>query len=346
MIHFFPTYQLGTELTPFQKALRSKGINFQFFPKDVGRRYKNRAELVFKVWPKILAAAISAGRESLKSTSAPVVMVADTHFQLGVFWLMAFLFRRSQVKLVLMGFIYNRRLGFVERIRSIYAKHVLSRADLIVCHSNLEVTTYPDYFGIAKERFCFIPWASTVNVRQENVVSPSTSKYLFSAGRSWRDYPTLIEAVRGLGVELRIACDSLDALPDLDYPSNVTILRNCYEASYHQHLCHAEAVVLPLQASMVSAGQMVLIDAYAYSKPVICTATPTTLDYVIPNETGYLVPMGDSTAWRDLIVQLLKDEEQLKVLSLRAKEIYQQRFTDESKVDYLLAELKKRGIEI
>ncbi len=142
----------------------------------------------------------------------------------------------------------------------------------------------------------------------------SAMKLVLSAGCSHRDYETLVEAMQGLDVTLRIAADSLwrpapAGVEQAALPSNVQVrsagdyvgLRALYEA--------ASFVVVPLHPARHACGYAVIAEAMAMGKAVITTRTKAPSDLVVDGQTGLYVEPGDVAGLRTAIRQLLDDPE-------------------------------------
>jgi glycosyltransferase involved in cell wall biosynthesis len=133
-----------------------------------------------------------------------------------------------------------------------------------------------------------------------------------SAGIEMRDYPTLVEAVRGLEMRCHIATGhfygkrlpSVNAILEMpSLPSNVTVsklgsveLRSLYARS--------KFVVIPLLASDTDNGVTVIEEAMAMGKAVICSRTKGQVDIIQEGKTGIFVPVGDPGALREAILYL------------------------------------------
>lgn len=133
---------------------------------------------------------------------------------------------------------------------------------------------------------------------------------LCAVGLEFRDYPTLIEAVRGLNVVVVIAAASpwskrSDSTEGQDVPDNVIIhrftqfeLRDLYVLS--------NFLVMPLYNVNFQAGVTALLEAMALEKAVVCSRTPGQTDVVVEGETGLYVTPEDPTDLRRAIVYLLE----------------------------------------
>jgi glycosyltransferase involved in cell wall biosynthesis len=130
-----------------------------------------------------------------------------------------------------------------------------------------------------------------------------------SAGLEFRDYPTLLEAVRGLDVRVVLAAASpWSKRPDnsaaWQIPENVLVrrfnqydLRRVYAAS--------RFMVMPLYQVDFQAGVTAILEAMAMGKAVICSQISGQTDVIVHGETGLYVSPGDPLALREAIQFLL-----------------------------------------
>lgn len=136
-------------------------------------------------------------------------------------------------------------------------------------------------------------------------------RMICSAGLERRDYPTLIEAVRGLDVHVVIAAASpwskqSDSSEGAALPANVerTSL-SLFEL--RQLYADAELVVMPLVDTEFQAGVTTILEAMAMGRSVVCSRTRGQTDVLTDGVTGVYVPPGDAAALRAAIVRLLAD---------------------------------------
>lgn len=145
-----------------------------------------------------------------------------------------------------------------------------------------------------------------------------------SVGLEFRDYPTLIEAVRGLNVQVVIAAASpwskrVDSTQGQQIPDNVIVrrfsqfeLRDLYAAS--------RFMVMPLYPVDFQAGVTAILEAMAMRKAVVCSRVVGQTDVVIENETGLYVAPGDSQALRAAILDLLENPDFIDQLGINGRE--------------------------
>jgi glycosyltransferase involved in cell wall biosynthesis len=141
--------------------------------------------------------------------------------------------------------------------------------------------------------------------------SASARPLLCAVGQERRDYPTLVEAVRQLDVDVAIAAVSpwskyQDSSAGLDVPANVTA-RGYDLFELRQLYADAAFVVVPLEDTDFQAGITTILEAMAMGKAVVCTLTRGQTDVVVDGENGLSVPPGDPVALRQAIERLLAD---------------------------------------
>jgi glycosyltransferase involved in cell wall biosynthesis len=139
-----------------------------------------------------------------------------------------------------------------------------------------------------------------------------------AAGAEMRDYPTLLEALRGtdlpchvaadhvrvdrMGFARRIGADRYSRLAG----SRATIGRKS-TADLRELYARSRFVVVPLQESDTDNGITVILEAMAMGKPVICSRTKGQVDVIQDGVTGVFVPVGDPKALRAAMLDLWND---------------------------------------
>lgn len=222
-----------------------------------------------------------------------------------------------QPKHVILQFIMRERRPDI-RSRAKYAlmKFLLSSVHKIVCSSNAETGYYQRAFGWAPSKTAFVPFHTSATF--VDYPSETQGDYVIAAGRSFRDYDTLVAAVKDSGIDTLIVGDN-GCQPKYAGYDNITVMENIPQDDLTRKMAQARIVVLPLQDREISTGQTVLLQAMAMGKPVVATRTSGTVDYVISGETGILVPPGDAKEMRAAIDALIRDKELCARLGESAK---------------------------
>lgn len=154
------------------------------------------------------------------------------------------------------------------------------------------------------------PTPSQAFQHTEGVVNGGDAPMICAVGLEFRDYPTLIEAVKDLDLHLVIAAGSpwskrADSTKDQKIPENVTV-RRFTQHQLRQVYAQSRFLVMPLYNVNFQAGVTALLEAMSMSKAVICSQTPGQTDVVVQGETGLYVPPADAQALREAIKYLLR----------------------------------------
>jgi glycosyltransferase involved in cell wall biosynthesis len=149
------------------------------------------------------------------------------------------------------------------------------------------------------------------------------SPMICSAGLEFRDYPTMIEAVRGLDVRVVLAAASpwstrRSELDAMNLPPNVEVVQLDLH-QLRQLYADASIVVVPLRETDFQAGVTTLLEAMAMAKAIVCSRTTGQTDVVVDDETGLYVPVGDVGAMRAVIARLLAEPETAQRLGTAAR---------------------------
>ena len=180
---------------------------------------------------------------------------------------------------------------------------VAARALGALVNSRHEVAQQAARLGLPAERVLFVPLnANPVPADPPPVREP----FIVAAGRSWRDYPTLLAALDGQDIPAHLFVGA-DDLPGAQAARGLTIHREVDRALYLDHLRRCAFAVVPLLPVERATGQVVLLEALALGKAVVATRAPGTVDYLDDPRTGLLVEPGDAAALRAAMRALWDD---------------------------------------
>lgn len=190
----------------------------------------------------------------------------------------------------------------------------LADADRIVNFSTVECDANAELLRLPREKFTFLPmtWPETAPITDNN------GGFILAFGRSNRDYPLLLEAVRGTDLPVTILAGDLDWAKGLNVLPNVTLRANLSYDETSVLLNDSTFWVIPLKPVGYSSGQSVLLQGMARGKAVVVTDGPSVHDYVRDGETGVLVPPGDAQAMREALVRLWNDEKMRQCIGRNA----------------------------
>lgn len=215
--------------------------------------------------------------------------------------------------------------GGRQRPRHLMINHVLSVPKKLLPMDALKLHTHIDRFltyATAQQRFIRQRWnlpAQQVRLTpfmvdtrffSPQAITAAPRRMLCAVGLERRDYPTLIEAARGLDAEVVIAAASpwskrADSTAGQAIPANVTV-RRFSQFELRQLYADSRFLVMPLEDVDFQAGVTAILEAMALGRAVICTRTPGQTDVVVDGETGLYVPPRDPQALRAAIDYLLE----------------------------------------
>lgn len=210
-----------------------------------------------------------------------------------------------------------------------FLRRLHKQMDAIFVYAATQMAHATEQLGIPTEKVHLIPFHA--DHRFYHPMDTPTENMICSAGLEWRDYPTMIEAVRDLDVEVRLAAASpwskhRNETADRVLPPNVQCRRYDYE-ELRDLYARARVVVVPLYENDFQAGVTTLLEAMAMAKPVVVTRTIGQRDVVEDGVNGIYVPPGDPAALRAAIVHLLQNPDEAARLGANARKTIEDRMT-------------------
>ena len=153
-----------------------------------------------------------------------------------------------------------------------------------------------------------------------------------SAGLTLRDYKTLLDATRGLDVEVKIEANSAWYDQPVNFATEdlhdrVELCNDGTTAGLRDIYASSAIVVVPLVEVGEPAGNTTVLEGMAMRKPVIASEITMGGDYILDGETGFLVPPGDTDALRTRIVTLLEDPQLRRRIGDAARQAVEEQFT-------------------
>jgi glycosyltransferase involved in cell wall biosynthesis len=232
------------------------------------------------------------------------------------------LLRLKRPKLVIL--CYNHR-SFLVRMPWL-TKLILKSTDIITTVTKWEEEYYRKILPIAPEKiqFCALGWYD-VNPGETNSEEP-VEDFIFSSGRSYRDYVTLASALEGIQTRAIINARKFN-IEGVSFPDNVVINDLLPVKDFWKLLRQAKFIVIPLIQTPHAAGDTVIIQAMSAGKAVIATQSPTTMTYVQEGITGLLVPPGDPIALKKAMLYLLEHPDIAREMGCAARKKFEDEYT-------------------
>lgn len=203
------------------------------------------------------------------------------------------------------------------RFNLILLKLAVPGIDYFFCTSTEEEAIYSQMFNIPRSRIAFLPLVEA----SSNFEEPSRpiKDYIFSYGKSDRDFDTLIRSVAPLNIKTYIL--SRKYKPQVMMPENVCIIRE-YVSSHDlvQWIASSRIVVLPLQDYRIAAGQISMLEVMALARPLIITENMATKEYAAHRQTALFFEAGNDKELSDHIQYLWNHRESAEWMGQQARQ--------------------------
>ncbi len=236
------------------------------------------------------------------------------------------LFRVKKVnQLIVMTFIYKEKKGMVGVLYRKFFDYVVHSKyiDGFTCVATIECENYSKIFKEPIERFHYIQWG-LADFSLEYDCTKNLG-YVFSAGRSNRDWEFLFDALGNSKFQGKMICAEGNYQGKYN---NLEVLANIGDPEYYSVLAGSTCVVISIKDCTISAGQITLIQAMQFGKPVILTQSDgLTNDYVINGENGIIVSK-EKEALLSAIEQIYSNKELYQKLSQNGRKLYEQKFSN------------------
>lgn len=239
---------------------------------------------------------------------------------------------KKQTQLVILTFMYTPKKGLLGRIYKWFMHYAVCNkyVDYIVCFSKEELTYYYEEFNFTDKDICFLPVA--VRKIPKYDTSISDDKFVFTAGRSGRDFDFVIESLNNTQYHLFVADNKTTVSP----AANVTIDSDVSGEDMFKIMAHSYCVVTPLKDKLKSAGHLMSLQAMQMGKPVISTDSAGMRPYVVDGCNGFFIE-NTKEDLLSVLDKLYSDEDLYRRMSKNALDTYNQ---------YTFSKLAERIVEL
>ena len=194
------------------------------------------------------------------------------------------------------------------------------RIDVVVVYAGAQRDVAVEQLGYRPEQVVLTPFMVDTAFWQDHAddATATARPMICSVGLERRDYPTLMDAVRGLDVDVVVAAASpwskrTSTADGVDIPSNVEV-RSFDQFELRALYRRAAFVVVPLEETDFQAGITTILEAMSMGRAVVCSRTAGQTDTIVDGETGIEVPPGRADVLRAAIVRLLADPDEARRL--------------------------------
>lgn len=257
-------------------------------------------------------------------------------------------YKPKKVSLIGYEIIFNFKENLRNKAVILMWRIAVKKVDKLIVMSDSERNYLAEVFHAQRQQLKTIPFYT----EEADFIGPNPKGYIFAAGRMERDFITLVQALQQSNLQAIIVADESQQ-PVLEplKAANVKILYNIPKKEYHQLLQEARLVVVPLYKGAASRGQVVILEAMKYGKPVVCSRVDGTVDYIKDGETGLLVTPENTSQLRSVLDRYFEDIPELNRLGKNAFEaqrtyfspaVFHQNFLNTIQQQYSLKNINKR----
>ena len=228
-------------------------------------------------------------------------------------------------KLIVMSFIYKEKTGLKGKLYKWLIKYVVTSnyVDCFTSVASVQCDKFSKIFNVPKDKFRFIPWGITdFNSSYENLKVES-KPYFFCAGRSNRDWNIVFDTFGNSELPCKFIYS--DKNYDGKY-DNINVVSNVPDDEYFSLSINSYCVIISIDNCNLAGGEITILNAMQFGKPVILIQDNPHNDYVHEGITGFVVPK-DKNAILKVARLLYSDKELQKEMSVNARLFYERNYT-------------------
>ncbi|MCB1772207.1 MAG: glycosyltransferase family 4 protein [Gammaproteobacteria bacterium] len=230
-------------------------------------------------------------------------------------------------RIVAADMVLRKPEGAVARLKARIRRSLWRRVNLFL-HYFRDLRCYESHYGIGPERSRYVAFKANVfsdALKAAEAPQRDDGAYVFSAGRSLRDYQTLLEAAKLTDLPFAILFTSTadwaahGTFVDIrDLPPNVRLVADDGgKAGWLRGLKEARIVAIPTRPeSICASGIGTCLDAMALGKPVVITRGPGA-DDVLTDGQACFVPPRDAQALASTLEKLWHDDARRREIASR-----------------------------
>ncbi|NMG06804.1 glycosyltransferase family 4 protein [Brasilonema sp. UFV-L1] len=239
----------------------------------------------------------------------------------------------------------------------LFIKFVLSCYDRLFCLSNGLRNHLIKEFNLPENKVDLLEWGIDLpcydKIEYYNTIDAIKEKensFILSAGRTYRDYNTLLKAFKNISYPLKIYGTKEPFCQTNEISPNVQIITDYL--SWREILIeHAKAyaIAIPLDITQPKSyinviGVTSLLDAMGMGKAVVMTRTVEPCIDLEKEGIGILVEPGDEKGWQEAISYLLEHPDETRKMGNRARLLCEEKYNLEvftSRLSELLQDVLK-----
>jgi glycosyltransferase involved in cell wall biosynthesis len=244
--------------------------------------------------------------------------------------------------------ILNKKIVYIDSLFTIPNSKInkylyrfnLSKSNGTIVYSIFQKNSWSDIFKVSKNKFYYIPYSidcSFYNLKSYNC--KVDDPYILAVGRDMaRDFSTLVEAMDGLNIKLKIVSllylfkgvnTNHHWLEILEYVSYEELFKLYRGALF---------VVIPLKkwGIFYPSGIRVMLEAMAFGKTIIASRSPVLQEYADKEKGVFYVDPENKVALRDKILELCCDKNTFRDINHSAIKTVKEKYCMDNFVSELI----------
>ena len=286
----------------------------------------------FKKWGKLITyypAFMRSGlRAFLKTRKTPYDLVVAWGGQNGFpYALLRSIVGQTYPPLIILSFnlqgVLSHFLGLAR-----FGMQTVSR---VVVFTPFEVEQYRRLLSLAPEAISYCPhgWFDPMRWYVPREIHKSVTqngRFIFTSGRSYRDYKTLARAVEGTEISVKVSSRPFN-LSGFNLPKNMESMGWLEYRLSLDYMYESSFYVVPLQSITFAGGDSSLLQAMSFGKAVVATRAPSTETYLEHGQTGLLVEPGDVDGMQQAILHLWRNPDEAARMGKEARQRFEENHT-------------------
>lgn len=252
-----------------------------------------------------------------KKTEFKAILAWQQFYGIILVWIARLLRIKDLPDVFILTFIYKEKKGLLGTLYRRFIKYALCSDYIskVFVFSKSEQLYYSKLFN--KTDGFFVPL--TLGIEDvANQFSVENGKYYVSAGRSNRDY-AFLRKNWPRSRRLIIISDVVQKVED----DGICYETRCYGKDYLEKVAHCHAVVVPLEDNNISSGQLVVLQAFMFGKPVVATTNDTISEYIEDGRSGFVI----DKSFENLNYALESIDVNYTSFSMCARKAFEERFS-------------------
>lgn len=228
-------------------------------------------------------------------------------------------------KLVVMSFIYKEKSGIKGKLYQWLINYVVTSkyVDTFTSVASVQCEKFSRAFGVPKNKFRFIPWGIADIAPSLERLRRDSEPYFFCAGRSNRDWNIVFDTFGNTDIPCKFIFSDKSYIGKY---KNIEMRSNVPDDEYFGLSINSYCVIISIDNCGLAGGEITILNAMQFGKPVILIQDDPHTDYVFDGVTGFVVPK-DTKCILEAATKLLNDKALRDEMAKNAREYYEKKYT-------------------